>query len=54
MENVQVSENFHRAILKYNLIMHSGCRGLFSSCLSHLNEETANNHLFHSFNQLFS
>lgn len=50
MENGQVFENSHHVILNYDLIIHLGCQGLFSSCLSHLNEGTESNRLFHSFN----
>lgn len=54
MENGQAFENSHHVILKYNLIVHLGCQGIFSSCHSHSNKGLENNHLFYSFIQLFN
>lgn len=52
MENGQVFENLHHVILKYNLIIHLGCRELFSSCFAHSNEknEKTTIHFIHSIN----
>lgn len=54
MENGQAFENSHHVILKYNLIIHLGCQGIFSLRLSHSNEGTEHNHLFYPSIQLFN